>query len=185
MNRNHNPKYASTIPWLVAFISLLISCVAITLPYFSAGDGIVYVDAQKLVNGYKAMLDARKEFEAKTASWQTNLDTLRLELESKIKEYESTGNKLSSRERALMEELIQSKQEQFMNYQQIVTEKVKKEDQELTAKVLSKVNDYVKRYGEDKGYAIIMAATQYGNIVYAEKQTDITEAVLKGLNVYS
>jgi outer membrane protein len=59
---------------------------------------------------------------------------------------------------------------------------VQKEDQELTNKVLDTVNDYLKRYGKEKGYRIILAATQYGNIVYAQDGIDITEEVMKGLN---
>jgi outer membrane protein len=149
---------------------------------FDKKESIVYVDAVKLVNGYKGMQAARKEFEMKTAAWKTNLDTLKTELEVKIKEYEAARTRLSTKEKALTEELIRTKQEQYMNYQNIIAEKIQKEDQELTTKVLGKVNDYIKKYGEEKGYAIIMAATQYGNIVYAEKGMDITEQVLEGLN---
>jgi outer membrane protein len=149
---------------------------------FDKKDAIVYVDAVKLVNGYKGMQSARKEFEVKTQAWNANLDTLKTELQSKIKEYEATKMKLSAKEKALTEELLQTKQDQFLNYQNIIAEKVQKEDQELITKVLGKVNDYIKKYGEDNGYSIIMAATQYGNIVYAEKGTDITEQVLEGLN---
>lgn len=149
---------------------------------FDKKEAIVYVDSVKLVNGYKGMQAARKEFEMKTAAWKANLDTLRTELEGKIREYEAGKARLGAKEKALTEELIRTKQEQYMNYQNIIAEKVQKEDQELTTKVLGKVNDYIKKYGEDKGYAIIMAATQYGNIVYAQKGMDITEQVLEGLN---
>ncbi|MBT1697139.1 OmpH family outer membrane protein [Fulvivirgaceae bacterium PWU4] len=149
---------------------------------FDKKESIVYVDSIKLVNGYKGMQAARKELEMKSAAWKANLDTLRTELEGKIKEYEAGKARLGVKEKALTEELIRTKQEQYMNYQNIIAEKIQKEDQELTTKVLGKVNDYIKKYGEDKGYAIIMAATQYGNIVYAEKGMDITDQVLEGLN---
>lgn len=170
------------LPMMLIILSIIISITSISISLFNRQKQIVYVDAQKLITGYQGMLDARKEFESKAAAWQNNLDTLRSELESKIKEYGSIRTKLTSREKSLMEELIQSKEDQLLNYQQVVGEKVKKEDQELSQKVMSKVNDYVKRYGESKGYAIIMAATQYGNIVYAEEYTDITGDVLTGLN---
>lgn len=181
--KNHSPGKASKLPLALIVASLILSCTAIMLPFLSARNEIVYVDAQKLVNGYRGMQDARKEFESKSQVWKANLDTLRLEAESTIKEYELTRDKLSSKERSLMEELIQSKQEQFINYQQIVSEKIQKEDQELTGKVLTRVNEYMKDYGRLKGYTIIMAATQYGNIIYAEEHMDITDDVLEGLNL--
>ena len=126
---------------------------------FKKADSIVYVDAVKLVNGYKGMQIARKDFEIKTNVWKANLDTLKTELETKIKEYEATHTKLSAKEKALTEELLQTKQDQYVNYQNVIAEKIQKEDQELTNKVLGKVNDFIKKYGEDRGYAIIMAAT--------------------------
>jgi outer membrane protein len=150
--------------------------------HIQAEQSMVYVDAQKLVVGYKGMQAARKEFEAKAAVWKANLDTLRTEVETQIQTYEQKKLSLSAREKQLTEELIQSKQDQFLNYQQVIQEKVQQEDQQLSKKVLDKVNDYLKRYGKEKGYKIILAATQYGNIAYANEGLDITEEVMKGLN---
>lgn len=155
-----------------------------TLLYFQmrSKDSIVYVDALKLVNGYTGMKEARKAYEEKTEIWKSNLDSLKTELEAKIKDYQGRHATLTPTERQLTEELLETKQQQFVNYQQVISEKIQKEDQEISAKVLGKVNDYIKKYGEEKGYDIIMAATQYGNIVYSEKGKDITDKVLEGLN---
>jgi len=163
-------------------VVLAVGLAILLILHVQAEKSLVYVDAQKLVVGYKGMQAARQEFEAKAAVWKANLDTLRGEVEARIKEYEAKKARLSASEQQLTEELIQSKQDQFLNYQQAIQEKVQKEDQELTRKVLDKVNDYLKRYGKEKGYKIILAATQYGNIVYARDGIDITEDVMKGLN---
>lgn len=149
---------------------------------FRVNDSIVYVDAIKLVSGYRGMAEARRELEIKASSWKSNVDTLKMELEAKVNEYEKNKKSLNNRERQLNEELIQTKIAQYEDYRTMVSEKLQKEDQELTSKVLRQVNDYIKAYGERKGYSIIMAATQYGNIVYAEKTIDITDEVLTGLN---
>lgn len=167
----------------VGFKALVIAgLIVLVALQFREKDTIVYVDAVKLLNGYKGMEVARRELEARTGTLRANLDTLKNELEGRIKEYEATQAKLTANEKALMEELIETKQEQFVNYQNVVSERLQKEDKELTAKVLGRVNDYIKEYGEDHGYEIIMAATQYGNIVYAEKGKDITDNILEGLN---
>jgi outer membrane protein len=143
---------------------------------------IVYVDSIKLVKGYKGMQIAKKELETRITGYQANLDTLRDELENKISNYEKSKTKMSLKEKSLMEELIQLKQSQYTEYQKAVTEKTTQLDKELSLKVLGQVNDYIKNVGEKKGYQIIMAATQYGNIVYANKDQDITEEILAGLN---
>lgn len=52
----------------------------------------------------------------------------------------------------------------------------------MTGDVVTHVNAYLKKYGESKGYKIILAATEYGNLAYAEEGLDITDQVLEGLN---
>jgi outer membrane protein len=145
-------------------------------------DKIVYVDAMKLMSGYKGMEIAKQEYEAKTAVWRNNVDSLKTELTASIGDYESKEKMMPTGEKLLTEKLLQAKQDQFLTYQQAVAEKIQQADQELTSKVLQRVNEYVKKYGEQKGYSIIMAATQYGNIIYAKEATDITDEVLEGLN---
>jgi outer membrane protein len=48
--------------------------------------------------------------------------------------------------------------------------------------VLDEINAYLKTYGEARGYTIIFAATEYGNIAYGQQALDVTEEVLAGLN---
>jgi outer membrane protein len=52
----------------------------------------------------------------------------------------------------------------------------------MTGDVLTQINAYLKKYGKAKGYKIVMAATEYGNIAYADEGLDITADVLVGLN---
>src|SRR5687768_12976063 len=87
--------------------------------HFKSKESVVFVDSIKLVNGYHGMKKARKEYEAKTEVWKNNLDSLKVELEALIKDYEMKQAKLSAKEKQLTEELLQTKQAHFMNYRQI------------------------------------------------------------------
>lgn len=168
-------------------IRLLTAAVLVIVGYllfrdFYSKEPVVYVDSQKLVNGYKGMQDARKEYEQQTFGLRANLDTLRLELEGVIARYNSNATQASVKEKKLTEELIQVKRAQYIEYQRVVEEKIKSFDQELSSKVLRKVNDFINHYGDQNGYDIIIAATQYGNVVYGNKKYDVTDDILKGLN---
>lgn len=143
---------------------------------------IVYVDALKLISEYKGTEVVRKNLTDKKQVYKANLDTLRTEAEHALQNYEKAKPGLNSREKGLMEELVRSKQQQYLNYEQLVRDQSKKEDQELSSKVLNTVNDYIKRYGEREGYAIILSATHYGNIAYGDETLDITDQILTGLN---
>lgn len=143
---------------------------------------IVYVDSNQLINDYKGMQDARKAYEQKAAAWKANVDTLMNEVRTRIMEYDKQSSKMSAKERQLSKELIRTKQKQLADYQQALNTQAQQEDKKMTAEVIAQINSYINKYGQQKGYTIVMAATEYGNIAYAEEGLDITEEVLAGLN---
>jgi outer membrane protein len=142
----------------------------------------VYVDVNKLLDGYKRTKVVRAEFEVKAKTLQSNLDSLVSGWQKELKDYEKNRSKFSKKELALKQELLGNKQQQINNYQQAVQKQIKEEDQKATQTVINDINDYVKEYGKKKGYKIIFGASGSGNIMYADKANDLTEKISEGLN---
>ena len=140
---------------------------------------IVYVDSNVLLENYEGMKAARQSFQRKASEWQANIDTLRVELDKQIKAYESEKAGMTAKEKELSEKLIQTKQQQFVDYQKGIQQKSQQEDFQMTQQVLTEVNTFIEEYGLKKGYTIILGANNSGNIVYAEERLDIT-AELQG-----
>lgn len=166
---------------IVSIVNLVLFSLVVAW-YLSKQEKIVYVDSAKLLNGYKGMQVARKEYQQKATGWKANVDTLTKELQSSIMKYEKEAGKMTAKEKSLTQELLKSKQKQLMEYQQAMNTKAQQEDGQMTTSVVTQVNAYLKKFGKKKGYRIILAATDYGNIAYAEDGLDITEEVLVGLN---
>jgi outer membrane protein len=143
---------------------------------------VAYVDTGILMENYKGMKDARKEFQAKVAVYKSNVDSLMKSWEKELKSYEKERIKMTKKERQLKEELLRNKQQQLNNYQQAIQEKAMKEEQSATQSVVNQVNDYVKEYGKEKGYDFIYGANGSGNIVYANDAYNITQELIDGLN---
>lgn len=143
---------------------------------------LVFVNSGKLLAEYKGMQQAQAEFEKKSTVWKANVDTLASEVQNAIQDYEKSLAQLSDKEKELSRQLIQSKQQQLGQYQQAMQQKAAEEEQALTKTVLADVNAYLTDYGKEHGYKMILAATDAGNIVYAENGIDVTDDVLKGLN---
>ena len=78
-----NPK-----PSLLIAISILISLFVFVYFFFFHSTELVYVDSNKLLAGYKGMVEARKEYEKKRTTWQSNVDTLTTGVQDAIKKYE-------------------------------------------------------------------------------------------------
>jgi outer membrane protein len=172
---------ANNISGILTMLNTVILLVLLGL-YFFKDNPIVYVDSAKLLNNYKGMQDARKAYQQKASGWKANIDTLSSEVQKQIMEYEKENAKMTVKERQLSQELIRTKQGQLMQYQQAMNAQAQQEDSKMTSDVITQVNSYLKKYGEDKGYTIILAATEYGNVAYADTKLDITEKVLEGLN---
>ncbi|TRX59606.1 OmpH family outer membrane protein [Fulvivirga sp. M361] len=170
-------KTISLALWSISFLGLAL------LYYFHfSAQKIVYVDSARLVNSYQGMVDMRKDYQQKAKVWQANVDTLAKEVQKTIQDYEKESGRLSAKEKALSQELIRTKQRQLADYQKVIGEKAVQEDGKMTSQVLEQINAFIKEYGQQKDYRIIIAATEYGNIAYAADGLDITDEILEELN---
>ncbi|MGY5351881.1 OmpH family outer membrane protein [Wenyingzhuangia sp. IMCC45533] len=169
-------------------LSLLISVAAILFALFtfvfqsSSKKHQVYVDVNQMIEGYKKTEKIRADFKLKATQMQSNVDSIVKNWQVELQDYEKTRSKMTKKELALKQELLANKQQQVNNYQEAVKRQLRGEDQKNTQTILNDINDYVKSYGKDHGYAIIFGATGSGNIMYAEEGADLTEDVLESLN---
>ncbi len=168
--------------WSVTIIALVISILSLSYTLTNGKKDIVCVDAVKLISKYRGLEETKKALQSRNDLWKANMDTLQQEYQATLGEYTKSKAKSSPKELKLIEQTLQSKQRDIMNYEQSIKEQIRKQDEELAAKILAKVNDYLKRYGKQKGYTIILAATQMGNVAYTNEAFDITDEVLAGLN---
>ncbi len=166
----------------IAVLALLIATGSFFL--FQNKTDLVYVDVNKLIEGYKRTKVERKVFKKKTDVLKANVDSLIVSWQNELKSYEKERAKMSKKEIELKQELLTNKQNQLNNYQQAVQKQIQEEDQKMTQTVVNDINDYVKEYGKNKGYPIIFGAGGNGNIMYAEDASDLTQEVLEGLNAH-
>ncbi len=150
--------------------------------HWSSSSKIAYVQTNKLINEYQGMINAKKSYEQKAIQWQANVDTLASEWKQELNKYQAEKASMTAKERKLTEELITQKQRQLKDYQGAIQKQAEQEDLEMTQKVLDEVNTFLTNYGQSKGYEVILAATDMGNIAYAHDGLDLTEEVLKALN---
>lgn len=162
------------------FLAIIISFIAF---YFAkSGSDLVYVDVNKLVEGYKRTKTVKVEFDKKAAAMKANVDTLIADWQKELKNYEKERTTMTPNELKLKQELLTNKQQQVNGYQEAIQKQMQDEDKKITQTIINDINDYVKEYGKKKGYKIIFGASGGGNIMYADESADLTEEVLKGLN---
>ena len=168
-------------------IALILSTVALTVTvanffYSQEKSSLVYVDVNKLLEGYKRTKVVRAEFEKKAKLLKSNVDSLVTDWQKELKLYEKERSGYSKKELKLKQELLSNKQQQINNYQQAIQKQIQEEDKKSTQTVINYINDFVTEYGKSKRYKIIFGASGGGNIMYADKSADLTDKVLDGLN---
>ena len=173
-------KFSRTASLLTVLLVISIIFILLQAFVFHHND-IVYVDSAKLMDGYKGMIEARKEYEKKHSAWQANVDTLTKDVQDAIKKYSKDLALGSDKEKQLSKELIQSKQKELYDYQNAVKQNAAQEEDRLNKNVFSTVNAYLIRYGKKNGYKMILIAAN-GNIAYADPSMEITDKIVEDLN---
>ncbi len=150
--------------------------------FLHSSSDLVYVDVNKLLDGYKRTNLVKAEFDTKAKTMKANVDSLLSDWQKELKLYEKERSTMSKKELELKQELLGNKQQQINNYQQAVQKQLQEEDKKVTQTVINDINDFVKEYGKKKGYKVIFGATGNGTIMYGEASADLTDQVLEELN---
>ncbi|MGJ8733390.1 MAG: OmpH family outer membrane protein [Cellulophaga sp.] len=165
----------------ISIIAILMSTVMFF--YFkSKTSELVFVDVNKLIEGYKRTKVEREKFDEKAQLLKANVDSLMVDWQKELKNYEKTHSSMTKKELVLKQEVLRNKQEQIGNYKQVIQKQIQEEDQKVTQTVINDINDYVKEFGEKKGYDVIFGASGNGNIMYAKDASDLTKIILIELN---
>jgi outer membrane protein len=81
------------------------------------------------------------------------------------------------------QEELALEQQKLQQDQQIYEMEMMEKSQKLTLQILDSIQNYLKLYNADKKYSMIITGDTLGSqILYADKQYDITPDVIKGLN---
>jgi len=70
------------------------------------------------------------------------------------------------------------------DYQRLVADsqkEVKKKEGELTGDIIKELRGIVQKIGQEEGYTLILESAE-GQILYAAKEIDLTETVIKKFN---
>ncbi len=168
-----------------ALLLVLLAVFCSACSYFVAKQSVPkigYVETPVLLQGFVGSEEARLQFVEAQKSWDINLklfqDSIRAQVDLMNKSYNSMSPAQQSGARGRLDSL----QDAFEEYQRRVKQLSVTKEQELMTPVLSKVNAFLKEWGDANGYTMVFGTLQGGNILYADTNANVTQAVLKDLN---
>jgi outer membrane protein len=168
---------------LAGIIILIIGVAALAAyVYQHQAPSIVYIRSQELIEKYRGTIEARAEFEKRKTQMMANVDSLRQDFQRAGSRYMGQAAGMSPAKRAEEERRLGQQQQQVMQYENAIDEKINEEDQKMMQQVLNQVNSFVEMYALREGYDYILGTTLSGNLLFGNKSLDVTDAVVKELN---
>lgn len=167
------------------FIKIFIGAFCIPVLLISCKEAkekkIAYIQSAKIYAEYDGFKESYESLENDKKVLQTNLDAQVATYKSRVDSFELSRAKLSKREIALTEELLSKEWNEVLKYKKAIEDNILKQEDYHTQANLNQLNEYIKEYGREQGYAFILGTTNE-NILYADTVYDITNEILEGLN---
>ncbi len=157
----------------------MIVFLALGLASFAHAEGkIGFVDVQKAIQATASGKKAKELLDGEYAKRKKDLDKKKADIEK-------MGQDLEKKKTVLSEEVMNKKQmelqEEMMKFQKVVSEnqlEIQKKEKELVEPILERMKKLIDKVAQEKGYAIVLEK-QAQNILYAQKDADLTDSVVQ------
>jgi outer membrane protein len=173
-------KYSGPIALIVSLCLLLFVLIEKLNGNAQKKIGIVQLD--KLVYEFKGMKEASERYSLKMKKWELESDSL----ENRLKElYRQIQLDSINKDNAKLErdtKVFLMFRQSYMEYSQNIQQNAQEEDKQMTTGVMNQINDYIKKYAEEKGFDVIFCNNQGQSVGYAKENMDVTKDVLDFAN---
>ncbi|MEW5758734.1 MAG: OmpH family outer membrane protein [Candidatus Omnitrophota bacterium] len=135
-----------------------------------------YVDSEKLINEYDKTKQHISLMEVKLKDYETE----RNKKVDEIKEIQNKLSLLSDKEKEAKKNEIENKAKALDTFDQQKQLDLRKEDFEKRKEIVEDITKVINDYAVSEGYTIIFHDRA---LLYADKKLEVTDAILKKLNV--
>jgi outer membrane protein len=148
------------------------------------GSVIAYVNLDSLEANYEYLKSERSKFEQRQEGMKAELERSAQQLRN---DYANAQRKMQSgtmtqAEAQTVEKRLMQMQESLKTREEALTVQLMKEQDEFNKKLQDQLDKVLADYNKDKKYDYILSYAKGGSIMYANKDLDITNDVLKAMN---
>lgn len=143
---------------------------------------IAYFDLDSLQTRYEYYKEVKDYLTKKDAEYGQQLNSIRNRYLNKLKEYQDKGPTLSQSQQSDYEQQLMKLQNDYQTTEGEVNSKMQSEMLEKLQGVKIKIQDFLKVYCSNKGYAYVFASSKDDDIYYKDTIRNITDSIISGLN---
>lgn len=143
---------------------------------------IAYFDIDSLQTHYEYFKDISTKIKAKENAITSELSNLQNSYQKKIKEWQDKGPNMSQSEGEAAQREYAQMQQRYEQKQISLEQDLQKQKLDMMTDIRKKIEDYLKEYNKEKGYAFILSYEPGFMLYYKDSTFDITSDVINGLN---
>ena len=169
-----------------ALISITVIFLCLVTPGLVVGADlkIGFIDSERIFQEFRGVQEAQTQFDQDIQNWKAQATEMKNDLEKTRAEI-SGDNRLRF-SRTLLEEKDAELQGKIRDYEEFVQSiwgpggELELRNEQLTKPIIAKIRTVVDKIGSDEQFTLILDAAD-GNIVFGDKELDLTDRVLEEL----
>ena len=161
-------------------LTLAVVCVMFSTSLFAQKIG--YVNTDEIITNMKETQDAYTQLEAYAKDLQAQLETIQVEFNNKLQEYQNATETMTDAVRQLKEKELTDLNTRIQEFQQVAQQDLQKKENELMAPIYEKVKNTIDEVAKAGGYTIILPGSA---LIYidAAQVKDIASEVKSKLGI--
>ncbi|NUY81633.1 OmpH family outer membrane protein [Flavobacterium sp. MAH-1] len=140
--------------------TLLIAAVAFlgTTQAMNAQAKVAHVDVSEIMQKMPAMLDAQKQLEKLSSTYDTEYKTMVDEFQAKVKKYEQESTTVTEQVNEERSKEVQDMQKRIVDYRDNAQKELQKKEADLVKPIMDKIKASIQKVGKAKGFQYVLNA---------------------------
>lgn len=162
-------------------IKMLLMSVFCVITFNSiAQSKIAHINTTELVASMPEMNEAKSELEKLAKTYETDIQTMAAELQSKVKQYDAEAGTAGDEENAKRLQEVQGMEQSIRQYQAQAQQELQKKEFDLLKPITERAQAAINKVADALGFDYVLDSTQ-GQGVIVSNGTDLMEEVKKEL----
>ena len=156
-----------------------------SIPWDISSNPIAYINIDTVVNNYNLYNDLKIKFENKYKTSEAELASKEKAYKKEVEDYQYKVQRglVTRSDAQQLEQQILNEQQNLLRLQEDLRMELAEEEQVMLRQVLNSITVYLEELQSEYKYQFVFGTTTIGgNVLYADKNLDITRQVVKGLN---
>jgi outer membrane protein len=144
---------------------------------------VAYINSDTVLKYYDYYKEVKVRFETKGKKLDQDLQNRAQALQNEIGAYQRNVSTMTIGQAKAVEEDLGKKQQNFRLYQQSIEQELANEQGKVNTELYGNITTFLKQYGVQKGLEAVLKYDPSSDLLYGSAGIDITQDVIKGLNV--